>query len=686
MADKKISQLTNLTGASLAEDDEFVLVDTSADETKAITWSELKEGLDTGTGFVRITGDTMTGDLTVPNVVVSGNVGIGTSNPVQLLHLSKSGIAGVRIEDTDAAGGYVDLEVNGSAFFIDSHDEDGTEGLVVFRTAGTETMRINSSGNVGIGTSNPSQALEVNGSIRASGTGAAAIYIEDGASSSTDNRLIALFNDNGLRMQTRNSAGGFVSNDFMVETNASGAETFRFNVANSEVMRINSSGNVGIGTTSPEAILHVADGGSSNNNFTAMISAFRPNLTFQDRSAGTTNDWEIFVDSDDMAFLYGDATTGTKLANEAMRIKDSGNVGIGTASPQEKLHVIGSAKLDFGSAVGNPRLYFDHDTVTDDANYIQLNRGDAGLEIISEDNLKFDTNGLERMRIDSSGDVKISGNNATTDTRKLTVESEGYAVIMLNGDVSNTSGEPGGAALQLNVDGTGVNGIVSYIQQADDSGYGTTYTGTVGNSMLVGTTANAALIFGINSVAKLRLGNNQFFPITDNAFDLGSSSNRYDDIYATNGTIQTSDRNEKQDIEALSDAEQRVAVACKGLLRKFRWQDAVAEKGDDARIHFGIIAQDLQDAFAAEGLDAGDYAMFISSTWWETQTDVPAVEAVSEVLDEDGNVVTEAVEAKEAYTRTDTYETQEEVPEGATERTRLGVRYPELLAFIIAAI
>jgi hypothetical protein len=172
----------------------------------------------------------------------------------------------------------------------------------------------------------------------------------------------------------------------------------------------------------------------------------------------------------------------------------------------------------------------------------------------------------------------------------------------------------------------------------------------------------------------------------DNAIDLGISGNRFQDIYATNGTIQTSDRNEKQDIEALSDAEQRVAVACKGLLRKFRWIDAVAEKGDDARIHFGIIAQDLQDAFAAEGLDAGRYAMFISSTWWETQTEVPAVEAVAEVLDEDGNVVTEAVEAKEAYTRTDTYETLEEAPEGATERTRLGVRYPELLAFIIGAM
>ena len=129
--------------------------------------------------------------------------------------------------------------------------------------------------------------------------------------------------------------------------------------------------------------------------------------------------------------------------------------------------------------------------------------------------------------------------------------------------------------------------------------------------------------------------------IRDNAIDLGDPAARFDDIYATNGTIQTSDRNEKQDIEALSDAEQRVAVAAKGLLRKFRWISSVEENGDDARIHFGIIAQDLQDAFTAEGLDAGRYAMFISSTW----------------TDDDGN-----------------------------EQTRLGVRYSELLAFIISAI
>jgi hypothetical protein len=128
----------------------------------------------------------------------------------------------------------------------------------------------------------------------------------------------------------------------------------------------------------------------------------------------------------------------------------------------------------------------------------------------------------------------------------------------------------------------------------------------------------------------------------DNAIDLGALTVRFDDIYATNGTIQTSDRNEKQDIEELSEAEQRVAVAAKGLLRKFRWKDKVAEKGDDARIHFGIIAQDLQAAFEAEGLDAGRYAMFIHSTWTDEET--------------------------------------------GEERSRMGVRYSELLAFIIAAI
>ena len=125
------------------------------------------------------------------------------------------------------------------------------------------------------------------------------------------------------------------------------------------------------------------------------------------------------------------------------------------------------------------------------------------------------------------------------------------------------------------------------------------------------------------------------------AIDLGASGAFWDDIYAINGTINTSDATEKQSIEELTEAETRVAQACKGLIRKFKWNSAVEKKGSEARYHFGVIAQDLQAAFAVEGLDAGDYGLFVSSTW----------------TDDNG-----------------------------VEQTKLGVRYTELLAFIIGGM
>jgi hypothetical protein len=274
------------------------------------------------------------------------------------------------------------------------------------------------------------------------------------------------------------------------------------------------------------------------------------------------------------------------------------------------------------------------------------------------------------MVIDNNGNFFLGGRtSSTTDSDGFEVSNGGTNLKMAstNGQCAwfNRQGTDGQVVSILNND-TGVGSISVF---GANTAFGT-------NSTLWYTADTDDAFYCVNNSGSKR----------DNAVDLGLSNARFDDVYATNGTIQTSDRNEKQDIEELNEPEQRVAVACKGLMRKFRWKDAVAEKGDEARTHFGIIAQDLQDAFADEGLDAGDYAMFISTTWWETQTEVEAVEAVAEELDEDGNVITEAIEAKEAYTRTDTFDTLEEAPEGATERTRMGVRYPELLAFIISAL
>ena len=127
----------------------------------------------------------------------------------------------------------------------------------------------------------------------------------------------------------------------------------------------------------------------------------------------------------------------------------------------------------------------------------------------------------------------------------------------------------------------------------------------------------------------------------DNAIDLGGSYSRWDDVFATNGTIQTSDQNEKQDIASLTTKELNVAKKLSTLFKTFRWKDKVEEKGDKARTHTGIVAQEVQSAFSAEGLDASKYGLFISDTW----------------TNDDGK-----------------------------EQTRLGVRYPELFSFIFSSI
>ena len=281
---------------------------------------------------------------------------------------------------------------------------------------------------------------------------------------------------------------------------------------------------------------------------------------------------------------------------------------------------------------------------------------DTAIRFPSADTVSFETGGSERARVTSGGDLLVAKTSSTSSTVGCELNAIGRAMFIRDG----------GLPLLLN-------------RETDD---GTVAQFRKDNSIIGSIAVHAdRLVVGAGDTAlKFDAGNDSMMPFNldtasnrDNAVDMGYASVRFDDIYATNGTIQTSDRNEKQDIEELSEAEKRVAVVAKGLMRKFRWKDKVAEKGDNARTHFGIIAQDLQDAFTAEGLDAGDYAMFISNTWWEKEISVDAVEADEE----------KGIEAKDAYTYMDT---KEEETKGYTKKTRLGVRYSELLAFIISAI
>jgi len=152
--------------------------------------------------------------------------------------------------------------------------------------------------------------------------------------------------------------------------------------------------------------------------------------------------------------------------------------------------------------------------------------------------------------------------------------------------------------------------------------------------------------------------NAQTYPVLDNTLSLGLASYRWTAVYAVNGTIQTSDQNQKQDILELNDAEKRVATRIKSLIKKYRFKDAVIEKGDAARIHIGVIAQEVQSAFVAEGLDATRYGVFCSDTWYEVDGKPSPI-------------------ASEPYT--------ENTP-NAVPTTRLGLRYEELFAFVISVL
>jgi hypothetical protein len=202
----------------------------------------------------------------------------------------------------------------------------------------------------------------------------------------------------------------------------------------------------------------------------------------------------------------------------------------------------------------------------------------------------------------------------------------------------------------------------------------TTVVGTIGyiatGLFIDGEANHSGWRFGAGGIAPFKNGAD-----TDNTTDVGTSAARLDDVHATNGTIQTSDENEKQNIASLTSAEITAATAISKLFKTFKWKDRVAEKGDNARTHTGVVAQQVEKAMSDAGLDAGNYSFFISSTWWEAKVEVAAVEA-----DE-----SKSIEAKAAYTRTENYDTKDAAPEGATERNRKGIRYPELLSFIGAA-
>jgi len=440
-----------------------------------------------------------------------------------------------------------------------------------------------------------------------------------------------------------------------------------------------SGSNVGINDTAPSSLLQLTQTSDDASG------------GLQIRNTADSNSIYIYQDGTETNFDSGSSgAQAFKTANnDRLNISQGGFIGINQSDPTARLHVnVGSntnnvqSVLIEGSNTGTSTgpditLYRNSVSPADSDNlgaihfygnnsaaeqihyalmFAEVNDVSDGSEDASIVWSTMDGGTLdEAMRIDTNRKLLVG--KSASNLNNVGVELEGTGRV--NTTVNSTT--------PVLINRTGTEGaLVSFRYGNVARGFAHYYAH---GFQIQGESGHSGISFAGNAWIPLDDGNR-----INNLIDLGHTSYRFDDVYATNGTINTSDFNEKQDIESLTPTEMLVGKRISALFKTFRWKDSVAEKGDNARTHTGVIAQDVQAAFTAEGLDAGDYSLFISSTWWEHLVDVPAAEA----SEEDGTP------AKDAYTRTDNYDTEAEAPEGATEKTRLGIRYLELLAFVAA--
>lgn len=152
-----------------------------------------------------------------------------------------------------------------------------------------------------------------------------------------------------------------------------------------------------------------------------------------------------------------------------------------------------------------------------------------------------------------------------------------------------------------------------------------------------------AIYFGLNDAGNTSLCqywhyHDRFYNNLSGGSDLGSSTYQWKDCYLRNSPIVSSDRRLKQDFAAIPEA---VFKAWANVnFQVYRFKEAVQTKGDAAaRTHVGLVAQDIIEAFEAQGLNAFDYGIVCYDSWDDQYVDEYVVDAEA-VYDKDGKIVT----------------------------------------------
>jgi hypothetical protein len=294
------------------------------------------------------TGGTDTERLRILN---NGNVGIGMTSPQFKLH-----VAGQMSQDTDGpavqSNFYIDADAayeSGIVFQKDNAGKwqqyvpGGLNDLAFYNyTTASEAMRIlGSNGNVGIGTTNPGQKLEVVGNIKLSGTSP---WIESSPTAWGSPGYIQFGVDENLG----------VAGDYLTSYVPTG-KGFSWAIGGASKMLVNSAGNVGIGTTTPQAKLDVKGNiyaratGAGSIGYSIVYDEGSTNyVALGKRGSSAVGNMGLPAGSAELVnfgtgalgiYTSNYLAFGTSGSNERMRIDATGNVGIGTTTPTATLHV-----------------------------------------------------------------------------------------------------------------------------------------------------------------------------------------------------------------------------------------------------------------------------------------------------------------------------------------------------------
>ncbi len=267
----------------------------------------------------------------------------------------------------------------------------------------------------------------------------------------------------------------------------------------------------------------------------------------------------------------------------------------------------------------------------------------------------FPTGGGAYLLLDQSGGISFVNNT----------EAIGNVRTHTGGFALTPKGATAHGGIPWTIDRLADDGV---ILQLDKDGTNHAHLLSVGDHITLGTDIDTASIIlstttggSVNRSVQLSPVTLSWFPVNDNVLSNGGGSNRWTEIFAVAGAINTSDAREKQQIAELTVIERQVATGIKKLFRTFKLNSEVANKGDKAGIHIGVIAQDVAEVFAAYGLDVNKYSLFSRTIWYEYNGKQVEV-------DEDDKYIEGLIK----------YNT--------IRKTRLGIRYTELLSFVISAM